>query len=120
VIEGSNISKLMQVIKKIGFNEFDRLELATVASPPPALRIRIDHNTLELDASDVVVAEHLTEHARTVTLSSGSDPSSSILVEKGLLTIQSPLKAGDRVIIASANGGQTYVILDKAVTYSGS
>ncbi|WP_028553154.1 DUF2577 family protein [Paenibacillus sp. UNC451MF] len=131
MIEGSNASKFAQLIKKIGFNEFDRLDLATIISVSPVLRIQVDNMKIELDASDVIVAEHLTDHERIVTIKSDlkSDPDSISELDKGLsssddienaiLTVKSPLNTGDRVIVASANSGQSYVILDKAVIYRG-
>ncbi|OXM86457.1 DUF2577 domain-containing protein [Paenibacillus rigui] len=129
MVEGSNVSKFVQLIRHIGYNDFDRFELATVLSPPPALRIRVDHMKIDLDAADVVVAEHLTEHGRSVRFQNDPISSASADEDSGtpsplpsgdvLLTFKSPLQAGDRVIIASANAGQTYVILDKAVRYFG-
>ncbi|UQZ84022.1 hypothetical protein SK3146_03234 [Paenibacillus konkukensis] len=127
MIEGSNVSKFAQLIRNIGFNDYDQFELATVVSPPPSLRIQIDNMKVGLDATDVVVAEHLTDHERVVSLKDGPDTagtsgesSGPSYLENALLAIKSPLQAGDRVIVASANNGQTYVILDKAVKYSGS
>ena len=127
MIEGSNISKFVQLIKQIGYNDFDRFELATILSPPPDLRIQVDHMKIELDGTDVVMAEHLTEYERKVTFKSASasssneDSGTSSPIPDGdlLLSFKSPLQAGDRVIVASANAGQTYVILDKAVSSFG-
>lgn len=62
---------------------------------------------VELDADDVILAEHLAEHTRTVSISGGANTT---------MTVRGALVANDRVIVASTNGGQTYVILDKAVT----
>lgn len=103
---GSGISQLVQVMRAIGHNDFDRFEIATVTSAPPVLTLRINGMKFDLDASDLVVAEHLLEHKRTVSLSGGSD------VE---MTVRAALQPGDRVIVASMNGGQSYVVIDRAV-----
>lgn len=140
--EGSGISQLRQVITKFGRNDFDKFELATVLAPPPEIRIKIDNMTIELDQTDVIVAEHLTRHKRVVTIEheelaerdlgdgigidlldtdDGSpDPVVTYFKESYvLMTFEDVLKQGDRVIVASMNDGQSYVILDRAVTYHG-
>lgn len=104
--QGSGTKQLAQVIRLLGFNEFDRLELATVTAAPPAIRIRIDNMKIDLDAANIVIAEQLAEHTRTISIDGGID------VE---MVVRQPLNVGDRVIVSSANNGQTYVILDKAV-----
>ncbi|NHN31124.1 DUF2577 family protein [Paenibacillus agricola] len=103
--EGSGYQKLANVIKKRGFNEFDKLEFATVISLIPTL-IKVDGMTENLDAYDLVFAESLTDHTRTVTIAGG--------VETEML-VKSPLIVGDRVIVSSMNEGQTYFVIEKAV-----
>lgn len=105
--KGSGISQLAQVMRSLGYNDFDRFELATVTAIPPSIQIRIDNMKIDLDASDIVIAEQLTEHERTVTINGGTEST---------MLVKSPLQVGDRIIVASSNGGQTYVVLDKAVT----
>ncbi|UKS30148.1 DUF2577 domain-containing protein [Paenibacillus sp. HWE-109] len=105
-LQGTGISRLVQAIREIGRNDYDRIELATVTVALPAIAIKIDNMALTLDAGDIVIAEHLTEHTRQVTINGGS------VAE---MTVKSPLEAGDRVIVVSMNGGQSYVVLDKAV-----
>lgn len=137
-LEGTGASQLVQLIQHFGYNKDVDIEIATVTSPPPALRIKIDNMPVELEADDLVVAEHLTRHTRIVTIrhsagmprdlgdTTGTD---SVLVD-GMtpgystfdydfveLTFEDVLKPGDRVIVASINDDQTYVILDRAVTY---
>ncbi|WP_029100222.1 DUF2577 domain-containing protein [Brevibacillus thermoruber] len=136
-IEGSGASQLVQLIRQIGYNDYDRFELATVVAPPPELRIKIDNMALELEADDVLVAEHLTRHTRIVTVKHEQDAERDVgdtepkprdndstgslawtysYVE---LQFEDVLKAGDRVLVASMNDGQSYVILDRVVTYNG-
>lgn len=134
-IEGSGASKLVQLIRQIGYNDFDRLELATVTSPPPDLRIKIDNMPIELEADDVLVAEYLTRHTRIVTIKHEQDAERDVgdtvpfpkdndsdgdlyrklsYVE---LQFEDVLKAGDRVLVSSMNDGQSYVILDRVRKY---
>jgi hypothetical protein len=105
--EGTGISRLSTVISKLGRNDFDRFELATVTSIAPTT-IKLDNDPLLLDAFDLVIAEHLTTHKRKV-IAEGSDVETET-------TFVSPLTVGDRVIVVETNGGQTYVVLDRAVT----
>lgn len=107
-LEGSPASQLLQMIKQHGYNKDIDIELATVTSAPPALKIKIDNMPVELDKSDLVVAEYLTKHARTVSIGGGAEQT---------LQYTDELKAGQRVIVASINDGQTFVILGKAVIY---
>ena len=137
-VEGNGFSKLTQVIRNTGYNKDIDIELATVTSPPPALKIKIDNMPIELEKDDLIVAEYLTKHKRTINLHSGEVffssteiegkpipfPISEISCSDGSLTANNAtvtfldeLKVGDRVIVASTNKGQLYVILDKVVMY---
>jgi ABC-type ATPase with predicted acetyltransferase domain len=107
-IHGTGASKLAQAIRRGGYNDYDRFELATVIAPAPALVIRVDNMAVDLDASDVVVAQSLTDYTRKVTIASASITNADMDVKGALI-------AGERVIVASMNGGQSYVILDRAV-----
>lgn len=105
--EGTGASRFADAIGRWGHNEYDRFELATVTSITPTT-IKLDNDPLTLDAFDLVFAEHLTTHKRMVK-TQGSDFETE-------MTFLSPLTVGDRVIIVKTNGGQTYVVLDRAVT----
>lgn len=102
--EGSGISQFKAAIQRAGYNEYDRFDLATITAPLPNITIKIDNVPIEFDASDLVVAEHLTEHTRMVTIGGGTLTT---------MTVESPLSVGDRVIVVSTNNGQTYIILDR-------
>lgn len=139
-LEGSGASQLAQVIKRLGYNAYDKFELATVTAPPPTLKIKIDNMAVELEDDDVIVAQHLTRHKRIVTIEHEELKERNLgdmVVQDGLdtddmvegnpittykhsyveLTFEDVLKTGDRVIVASINDGQSYVILDRAVIY---
>ncbi|SDW22052.1 DUF2577 domain-containing protein [Paenibacillus sp. PDC88] len=132
IIEGSGFAKLSGVIKTLGYNKDVDIELATVIAPLPNLRIQIDNMKIELEADDVIIAEHLTDIEREISFSipvsgsttSAGSPSHShglgnIAASSVKVTVKSPLKAGDRVIVASIKAGQSYVVLDKAVILNG-
>lgn len=104
LVEGSGRAKLGHVIKMLGFNRDIDLELATVTGALPNIKIKIDNMPVELDVDDLIVCEHLTEHSRQVTIS-GSTSSA--------ITFKSALSVGDRVIVASINKDQRYVVIDK-------
>jgi hypothetical protein len=157
--EGHWSSKSVQFFRKVGYNKDVDIELATVTSPPPTLKIKVDNMKIELEGDDIIVAESLLEHTRTISITGGTvvgamtsnthnhtvsgyshahtesgggttssdthnhkltDATHDHTVNKlditsGTLTIESPLKLNDRVIVASVNDGQTYIVLDRAV-----
>ena len=105
-LQGTGISRMIQAMREVGRNDFDRFELATVMAALPAITLKVDNCPIIFDASDLVIAEQLTQHSRQVTINGGS------VAE---MVVQSPLEVGDRVIVVSMNNGQSYVVIDKAV-----
>lgn len=129
--EGSGGTQLAMLMKHLGYNKDVDFQLATVTSAPPALKIKVDNmEKIELDNGDLIVAEHLTNHSRKVTITSSSVTETmtqagytphvhditSMTIEADL-AFNDELKVGDRVIVVEIAEGQTYVILDRAVTY---
>lgn len=126
LIEGNGFSQFKAMVKSVGHNRDVDIEFATVTSASP-LRIKIDNMPLELDEDDFVVCEHLTEHTRKATISGGTisltttqagDPSHTHKITAFTITdadvkMGAALAKGDRVIVASINVGQNYVILDR-------
>ncbi|CAM2950775.1 DUF2577 domain-containing protein [Paenibacillus sediminis] len=104
LIEGNGFSQLKDIVKKVGYNKDVDIEFATVTSPPPSLRIQIDNMKFELDADDFVVCESLTKHTRKASISGGA----TVDIE-----FEDVLTAGDRIVVASINNGQRYVIIDR-------
>jgi hypothetical protein len=109
-LQGTGASQLVQMIREVGRNDFDEFSFATVISAPPNLRIKVDGMPIELEADDIVIAERLTKYPVRLRASDGT------VTE---YTVDDELAVGDRVITASMNNGQTYVVLDKAVKYIG-
>jgi ribosome-associated translation inhibitor RaiA len=107
-LEGSGAARLIQLIRQHGYNVDVNIEMATVTSAPPDLKIKVDNMKVELDRDDIIVAQSLTKHKRQVKIDGGAT------VE---LEYQDELKVGDRVIVASANNDQLYFVIDKAVIY---
>lgn len=66
--------------------------------------------TLKLRESDgaLKIAYSLTRHTELVTYVNEEGKKDSQTV-----TVESPLKVGDRVILGRMQGGQTYIVLDK-------
>ncbi|MFY2158059.1 DUF2577 family protein [Cytobacillus firmus] len=104
-IEGSGASKIVQLMRKHGYNKDLDTEIATVVSPLPNLSVKLASDGLVLERSDLVVAEWLTEHTRLVLLN-GSPTE---------ITFQAQLVKGDRVIVICADESQQYFVIDKAV-----
>ncbi|KKO54533.1 hypothetical protein XI25_06950 [Paenibacillus sp. DMB20] len=126
LIEGNGFSQFKAVVKAVGYNRDVDIEFATVTSASP-LRIKINNMPLELDEDDFVVCEHLTEHTRKATISGGKisltttqagDPGHTHKITDFTITdadvkFGAALAKGDRVVVASYNSGQGYVILDR-------
>lgn len=136
--EGSGGSQLVGLIRHFGYNQEVNIELGTVTADAPALKIKIDNMKIELDATDLVVAEHLTAHTRLIQISALNNANitshnittvpttsyttftlgdSDLTVTDATIDYLDELKIGDRVIVASVNDGQLYIVLDRAVTY---
>lgn len=117
LIEGSGISQFKALIQTLGYNKDVDIEFATVTAAPPNLRIKIDNMPVELDADDLVICEHLTEHTRKATISGGTveidGQAASFTVTDADIKVGAALATGDRVIVASNETAQVYVILDR-------
>lgn len=128
-LEGGGGSKLVQLIRQHGFNKDVNIELATVTNAPPELKIKVDNVDFELDSDDLIVAEHLTARKETVTIRVGNGALTAMTdisgthdhalesfeLTDGEVEYLDKLAVDDRVIVASVNDEQLYIILDKAV-----
>lgn len=101
-LEGSGASRLLQLFRRDG--EPTTITLATVVNPSP-ISVRVDGDSIDTPSEGIIVAEHLTEHRRSITFK-GEDTE---------LVLKSALKKDDRVIVAIANNGQLIYVIDKAV-----
>lgn len=105
-LEGNGASRFVQLMKRYGKSDGISITVATVTKAPPALSIRIDGDTFDLSGDELVVAEHLMEHKRTVSVNGGA-------FNEHLF--RSPLAVGDKVIVIIAHDGQLYYVMEKAV-----
>ncbi len=87
-IEGSPASKMVQLIRKHGYNRDIGLEVGTVTASPPNITVKLNDG-IELDSDDIV----LTQTA----------------YDAGLVV-------GDSVVILSDEDALTYYVIDKVVT----
>ncbi|ASA21951.1 DUF2577 family protein [Paenibacillus donghaensis] len=90
-------------------------ERATLMSWPADPKIQVDEDPEPYPADKLVFAEYLQER-RIDAKFEVSQPESSVL--SGILTIPSPLKAGDRLIVSRMTG-QRYYVLGKDVSGGG-
>lgn len=104
IIEGGGVSQLKSVVKQLTYVKSADIEFGTVVSPEPAILIRVDNMRIDLDAEDLAICESLTKTTRKGTINGGE------VVD---IEIDNTLQAGDRIVVASINNGQLYVILDR-------
>lgn len=104
-MEGNGFSQLVEIIREIGRNDFDKFEYATVIAPPPSIIIRVDNMPIDLDRDDVVIAGHLLEHERAAKIDSGGG------YNDVTIAFDHALPAGQRILVASMNNGQKYAVL---------
>lgn len=123
-LEGSGASRLLKTFKSR--TKPLSLTLATITALPPEISVRVDGDSIDTPHEGVIVAEHLTEHKRTITFSDvatglvdgvhGPGVIRDIQITQKEMTVHCDLIEGDRVIVAIADDGQLVYVLDKAVT----
>ena len=123
-LEGSGASRLLQMFKSDTTPV--TLTLATITALPPEISVRVDGDSIDTPHEGIIVAEHLTEHKRTITFSNdatgnvdgfhGPGNLRDLQITQKEMTVHCDLKEGDRVIVAIADDGQLVYVLDKAVT----
>lgn len=102
-LTGSGIAKLTQAIRHVGRSEDVKLEYGEVVTPYPDVSIRLGGRfTLERD--DLTLTAAVTD--RTVIMRRQDDTTETVTYLDGL-------KAGERVLVASFNNGQKYVVIDR-------
>lgn len=103
-LEGNGAQRLIKLFGG-GSTQPLTFTLATIVKPSP-ITVRIDGDTEDTPSVGIIVAEHLTDHKRTMHIVGGAYQE---------YEIQSNLDVGDRVIAVIANDGQLVYVLDKAV-----
>ncbi|WP_312507177.1 DUF2577 family protein [Lysinibacillus sp.] len=123
-LEGDAYVRLIQMFgpsKRIP----DHITLGTIKSLPPEVSVLVEGDSVVTPHEGVIVAEDLLDHKRIVSYTAGTvsgdvdgfhGPGNlrSLDIVDGELTIKSPLKLEDRVIVAISNDGQLVYVLAKA------
>lgn len=124
-LEGNPASKLLQLMRKHGYNSDIEMRVATVTKTSP-LSIRIKGDPFDLSDDELIIADHLKKHTRTATISNANITGSttnadghshgiqSITLKNATIEFESKLKVGDDVIVIVADSGQLYYVMDKA------
>lgn len=105
---------MIQIIKKMAAEaalsgEPVQYYEALVVSAPPNLQIKLKDNAKLVIPKDLItVSEHLTKHTRRVKVDGGGTQTHEFIDE---------LKKGDKVRVASMQGGQSFFILDRFKSY---
>jgi hypothetical protein len=104
-LEGNGGARFVKLMQLYGRNVEVDFVVGKVTSASP-LQIRLNDSGLPLDRDDLIVAEYLTKHTRKIKIDNGAEQT---------LEFQDELAVGDAVILAEANDGQLYYVLDRAV-----
>lgn len=105
-LEGNGASRFVQLMSIYGYNDGIRIETASVTQTAPVLAFRFPDG-LEIDDDEsVIIADHLLEHTRTVSIGGRPDE---------VMIVRSPLKVGDAVTVISTESGQLMYVMDKAI-----
>lgn len=138
--EGGWASKLIHIIRQQGYNLDVDFHYGVVTSPYPDLRIRLNNWKFDLDRDDFMLLENLTRHRRVATIThvenaerdlgdkverdycegdlindDKAPPYTKFKMNYVELQFDDVLKEGDRVIVASFNKDQEFVVLDRVV-----
>lgn len=127
-------SKLIELMRQQAPKQ-QVIELATVVTPPPELRIRIDNMDLNLEGDDLIVCAHLLPLTRYAHVSNVVTPTpnkvtyngqtydqggDNITTQNAVVKLQDHLlNPGDRVAVQALPGGQQYLVIDKVVVMGG-
>lgn len=128
---------MLQIIKKAAkdANQSESpLEIieAVVSIAPPNLKIKVKNNAkLDIPTEIIQVSEHLTKHKRTANVTgaviassmtpNGQGPHThditGVDIEEADIEFTDELKLGDQVMVAKLQGGQSFYIFDRVVSY---
>ena len=123
-------SKLIELIRQ-QYQPPSGIELATVISPPPALKIRVDNMPIHLEGDDLIVCAHLLPATRYAAISNVVTPVPAKVTYNGqqhdqagdnistqhttMNLLDNVLQTGDRVAVMALPGGQQYLVWDRVV-----
>lgn len=106
-LEGSGASRFVQLMSIYGYNEGIRIEIALITKTSP-VTFRFGNEPIEIedDGDSVIIADHLLEHTRTVSIDGAPDVQ---------MVVRSPLKVGDAITVVSTESGQLMYVMDRAI-----
>lgn len=107
MVEGNSFSNLLKLMKEQGYNKDVALVVAKVVQPSPLVVDMGDFSIYESDG-DMFIAETLKTHKRNIQISSDE-----VNINEGVLTILTPLQAGDKVYVLMDK--DDFYVLDKVV-----
>lgn len=102
-LEGSGAHRLIQLIKKHGFNQDMKVHIASVVSVEP-FAIRLVGDVFDIESDSLIVAQNLLSHERKISIDGG---------QISTMKVEALVTAGNEVIVLEIQDGQTYVVLDK-------
>lgn len=129
--EGSPIAQMVQATRKAGRNITSTMRIGTITSPPPEIKMLIDHDPEEYDKDEILVAEKLTVHMRNIDVignviqskmtPNGTGPHmheiTHLSIKDANITFNDELQEGDRVLVECDEENDIYIIMDRVVSY---
>ncbi len=117
----ADINDLLVVIKQAALDAVDNVKptafmFGVVESAKP-LRVRIDQK-LVLDEAFLTLTRNVTKYSVDIELEEETETEQGHIHKikgKKKITVDNSLKVGDIVLIAREQGGQRFIIIDKAV-----
>lgn len=105
----NGIVELAKLFKDRENESYDGYVIGEVMADFPNVKIKIDDN-IHLDASHLVFAAHLLSGYTREYEIVGTN------MTNGTIKWTDTIKKGDRVILVPSQNGQSYIVIDKAVT----
>lgn len=121
-VEGSPFTNLLKLMKTQGYNKDNYVVIGIVSSTSP---LTIDLDNITITEGQFFLAERLSEHTRDITIDTtsvngdvtvpnSSGTLTSFQITEGTLTIKSPLKNGDYVLVLIDE--DDFFVVDKVVS----
>lgn len=103
-LEGNGASRMVQLMRAIGYNEDVKFHVATVKSVAP-FAIRLPGDNFDITDDLLTISQSILPHSRTAIINGGE--SVTVAYQDGYI------KVGDEVIAVETNKGQRYLVLEK-------
>jgi Protein of unknown function (DUF2577) len=100
-LEGDGVTRLIQLMRRYGYNKDVDIYLGTVTNPLPDVRIKLDKSKIELEADDLIINRLLLNRVETVKINGVTQE----------IEYPDTLTVGTRVILAETNNNQLFYVL---------